>query len=301
MVRDPLSLRPEAPQPLYQQVKQFVIDGIRAGEWGDAKRLPSENFLVEQLNVSRMTVHRALRELKSEGVIIRVPGRGTFVSAEKPRSTLLETQDIAAEITSRGATYRCRVMAQDQVRADKDLAAALGVRTGDAVFHSAIVHEENGVAVQFEERWINPAVAPGYLEQDFTVRTPHRYLIMCAPITEVEHVLHAIRPDRRVREFLRLTADEPCLLLARRTWAGIGRGDAQHVHLSRRALQPRRALQGDGRSGTPGPGLDAVGGDVPPECSDARRRIATPTERREAIAASSPVMTGGVIASCRTT
>ena len=220
MVRDPLSLRPEAPQPLYQQVKQFVIDGIRAGQWGDAKRLPSENLLVEQLNVSRMTVHRALRELKSEGVIVRVPGRGTFVSAEKPRSTLLETQDIAAEITSRGAAYRCRVMAQDRVRADKDLGAALGVKVGDGVFHSAIVHEENGVAVQFEERWINPAVAPGYLEQDFTVRTPHRYLIMCAPITEVEHVLHAIRPDRRVREFLRITADEPCLLLARRTWAG---------------------------------------------------------------------------------
>jgi GntR family histidine utilization transcriptional repressor len=111
-------------------------------------------------------------------------------------------------------------MAQDRVRADKGLAAALGVKAGDGVFHSAIVHEENGVAVQFEERWINPAVAPGYLEQDFTVRTPHRYLIMCAPITEVEHVLHAIRPDRRVREFLRITADEPCLLLARRTWSG---------------------------------------------------------------------------------
>jgi len=76
MVRDPLSLRPEAPEPLYQQVKQFVIDGIRSGEWGDTKRLPSENFLVSQLNVSRMTVHRALRELKSEGVIIRVPAAG---------------------------------------------------------------------------------------------------------------------------------------------------------------------------------------------------------------------------------
>ena len=60
----------------------------------------------------------------------------------------------------------------------------------------------------------------GYLEQDFTIRTPHRYLVMCAPITEVEHVLHAIRPDPRVREFLRIEDDEPCLLLARRTWAG---------------------------------------------------------------------------------
>jgi GntR family histidine utilization transcriptional repressor len=220
MVRDPLSLRPEAPEPLYQQVKQFVIDGIRSGEWGDTKRLPSENFLVSQLNVSRMTVHRALRELKTEGVIIRVPGRGTFVSAVKPRSTLLETRDIAEEIRGRGASYGCRVIALDRTRADKEIAAALGLKPGDAVFHSAIVHEENGDPVQFEERWINPVVAPAYLEQDFTARTPYRYLIMCAAITEVEHVLHAMRPDARVREILEITDDEPCLLLMRRTWAG---------------------------------------------------------------------------------
>jgi GntR family histidine utilization transcriptional repressor len=220
MVRDPLSLRPEAPEPLYQQVKQYVIDGIRAGEWGNAKRLPSENYLVSHLNVSRMTVHRALRELKSEGVIVRVPGRGTFVSAEKPRSTLLETRDIAEEIRGRGASYRCRVIALDRAHADKEVAAALGLKPEDIVFHSAIVHEENGDPVQLEERWINPVVAPGYLEQDFTARTPHRYLIMCAAITEVEHVLHAIRPDPRVRKFLKVEADEPCLLLVRRTWAG---------------------------------------------------------------------------------
>jgi GntR family histidine utilization transcriptional repressor len=222
MSRDPLSdtLRPEAPEPLYQQVKQFVIDGIRAGEWGDEKRLPSETFLVERLNVSRMTVHRALRELKSAGVIVRVPGRGTFVSPEKPRSTLLETQDIAEEIRSRGATYGCRVEILEGVPADREIATALGLRPGDPVFHSAIVHEENGDPVQFEERWINPAVAPGYLDQDFTKRTPHRFLMMSAPLTEVEHVLHAIRPDRRVQDYLGIDADEPCLLLARRTWSG---------------------------------------------------------------------------------
>jgi GntR family histidine utilization transcriptional repressor len=222
MARDALSdlLRPEAPEPLYQQVKQFVVEGIRAGEWGNDKRLPSENYLVERLNVSRMTVHRALRELKSEGVIVRVPGRGTFVSPEKPRSTLLEIQDIAEEIRSRGSAYRCRVEILKETRADRDIAAALGLKPGDAVFHSAIVHEENGDPVQFEERWINPAVAPGYLDQDFTVRTPHRFLTMSAPITEVEHVLHAIRPDARVQEYLRIGEDDPCLLLARRTWSG---------------------------------------------------------------------------------
>jgi GntR family histidine utilization transcriptional repressor len=167
-----------------------------------------------------MTVHRALRELKSEGVIVRVPGRGTFVSPEKPRSTLLETQDIAAEIRSRGSAYSCRVEILEATPADRDTAAALGLKPGDPVFHSAIVHEENGVPVQFEERWINPAIAPGYLDQDFTRRTPHAFLTMSAAISEVEHVLHAIRPDARLRGFLRIAGDEPCLLLARRTWSG---------------------------------------------------------------------------------
>jgi GntR family histidine utilization transcriptional repressor len=214
------ALRPEAPEPLYQQVKRLIVDGIRTGAWGDQKRLPSENYLVERLSVSRMTVHRALRELKSEGVIVRVPGRGSFVSPEKPRSTLLEVQDIAEEIRARGSEYRCRVEVLEEVRADRELAQALGLKPGEHAFHSVIVHEENGEPLQFEERWINPSVAPGYLDQDFTLRTPHRFLTMSAPITEVEHVLHAMRPDPRIQEYLRIPADAPCLLLARRTWSG---------------------------------------------------------------------------------
>ncbi len=213
------TLKPESAQPLYLQVKQLVLDGIRAGEWDD-KRLPSEQYLVDRLNVSRMTVHRALRELKSEGVIVRVPGRGTFVSSEKPRSTLLETQDIAEEIRSRGSAYHCRVELLETVSADRETAAALDLKLGDSVYHSLIVHEENGAPLQLEERWINPAVAPGYIDQDFTKFTPHAFLTRSASITEVEHILHAIRPDARVQRFLHVQEDDPCLLLVRRTWAG---------------------------------------------------------------------------------
>src|SRR3982751_4340626 len=121
------ALRRESSEPLYEQVKHFVVEGIRTGAWGDSRRVPSEVLLVERLNVSRMTVHRALRELKGEGVIVRVPGRGTFISAEKPRSTLLESRDIAEEIRGRGARYRCRVIELDKAEADKDIASALGL------------------------------------------------------------------------------------------------------------------------------------------------------------------------------
>ena len=61
-------------------------------------RVPSENELVESMNVSRMTANRALRELNDEGYVERIAGRGTFVADYRSQSHLLEVQNIADEI-----------------------------------------------------------------------------------------------------------------------------------------------------------------------------------------------------------
>lgn len=58
----------------YVQVKTFITDRINKGEWNVGYRLPSENELVEQLGISRMTVHRALRELTADGIVTRAQG-----------------------------------------------------------------------------------------------------------------------------------------------------------------------------------------------------------------------------------
>ncbi|MCP3952651.1 MAG: GntR family transcriptional regulator, partial [Desulfobacterales bacterium] len=58
-------------QPLYQQIKDVVYTSIKQGKWQTGQKIPSENELVEMFSVSRMTVHRALRELTSEGILNR--------------------------------------------------------------------------------------------------------------------------------------------------------------------------------------------------------------------------------------
>lgn len=209
----------ELPIPLYEQVKQYIVDGIRSGEWAIRRRVPSEAELVSQLGVSRMTVHRALRELSASGVIVRVQGVGTFAGDTKPISTLVETGDIAEEIRNRGNIHNANVKMLETVVLDRSTALAVGLRQGQEVFHSLIVHSENGVPVQVEERWINPSIAPGYLEADFTRTTPYQFLTRAARITEVEHIIHSVRADERSRKLLKITADEPCLLLLRRTWS----------------------------------------------------------------------------------
>src|SRR5210317_2509298 len=91
-----------AAKPMYQQLKDLIIRRISSGELAPSDRVPSENDLVEAMNVSRMTANRALRELNDEGYVERIAGRGTFVSDFRSQSHLLEVQNIADEIESRG-------------------------------------------------------------------------------------------------------------------------------------------------------------------------------------------------------
>src|SRR5690606_1125353 len=95
--------------PLYQQVKDYIVGRILAGDWPEGTRVPSENVLTREQAVSRMTVHRALRELTSEGWLERVQGAGTFVDAPKPQSEVLAIRNIAEEIAARGHAHRAEV------------------------------------------------------------------------------------------------------------------------------------------------------------------------------------------------
>lgn len=211
---------PNPSSPLYERVKDYVLERIAGGDWAPSTRVPSEHELVAGLGVSRMTVHRALRELTRAGVLTRVQGVGTFVAEMRPRSALIEVRDIRREIEGRGRRHAADVIRLESVPGDAGAALEFGLPRGAKVFHSLIVHREDGTPIQLEERWVNPEVAPGYLDQDFERTTPFEYLQKVAPVTEVEHVITAVRPDDRARELLDLAEGEPCLLLRRRTWSG---------------------------------------------------------------------------------
>jgi GntR family histidine utilization transcriptional repressor len=210
----------QKPIPLYEQVKQDILSRIASGEWASGSKVPSEHALMDQFGISRMTVHRALRELSEKGVIERFQGIGTFVAAPQQRSDLISIRDIADEIESRGHAHRAEVIELDTVRANIELATNFGLNVGARIFHSVIVHFEDGTAIQLEERYINPAFAPDYLDQDFTASTPAHHLKAVSPATEVEQIIYAGAPDERAQRLLGVAASEPCLLVLRRTWVG---------------------------------------------------------------------------------
>jgi GntR family histidine utilization transcriptional repressor len=207
-----------APLPLYQQVKDYITGKINDGAMRPGTRIESEAELVACLNVSRMTVNRALRELTAEGRLKRIQGRGTFVADRKPQAALLQIQSIAEEIRGRGGSYSCTVHLLQEEKAKPSVAAAMQLKPYSPVFHSIIVHKENNIPIQLGCRYTNPEIAPSFLEQDFSRITVSEFLLSIAPVSAVEHIVEALIPDPWIRDLLEITASEPCLALHRKTW-----------------------------------------------------------------------------------
>lgn len=209
---------PAVPVALYQQIKDHVLRKISEGALAAGQRVPSEQELVQEFGVARMTVNRALRELAEQGVIVRVAGVGSFVAEEKPQSTLLRIANIGEEINQRGHDHRFKLIDMRRESASPEVSAALDMAVGASVFHLHGVHFENEVPVQIEDRYVNPRLVPDFMEQDFSAVQPSVYLVRNVQYDQIEHVVDAILPTAAQAQLLQMAPDQPCLMLTRRTW-----------------------------------------------------------------------------------
>lgn len=201
----------------YARVKHYLKDGLAAGRWPPGALMPSEAELTAQFAVSRMTVGRALRELQSEGLVDRTQGVGTFAAPLHRVASTLTIRDLHEEIESRGQTHSAEVHLAREEKAPAALAARLNLRAGARVFHTLIVHRCNGVPLQCEDRYVNPASAPEYLSVDFTRTTPTHYLLQVAPLWQAQYSIEAAPPTADEARLLGIDVAEPCLIVVRRT------------------------------------------------------------------------------------
>ncbi|MCM2295296.1 histidine utilization repressor [Rhodoferax sp.] len=204
--------------PAFQRIKAHVLGKIHAGHWKEGDAIPAEEALAREFGVSRMTVNRAIRELSDEQIVERVQGSGTYVAQQKYHATLVEIRNIADEIAARGHVHRSELHRLERLKAGDVLGRKFGLPADHTLYHSVVVHFENDQPIQVEDRFVNPVVAPDYLQQDFSTQTPNAYLMRVAPLQAVHFVIEACSPPANIREMLRMTLlQEPCLLLHRQT------------------------------------------------------------------------------------
>ena len=226
--------------PAFETIKRAVALQISKGQKKPGDRIASEAELMRQFGVSRMTANRAIRELAAQGLLTRIQGSGTRVAQLDRISSRLAIRDIHEEIIERGHLPVSKLLSAATEKSDASLAKALGLKRSAIVFHTVMIHLENGVPIQFEDRYVNPAAAPDYLNNNFELITPTHYLLEHAPLTDAHYTIEAYLPNPFEARALLIKRAQPCLLLKRRTVSG------RHIASVARLIYPGSRYSFDG-------------------------------------------------------
>ena len=153
--------RPGASVHKHVQVREYVRSLIAGAPPGTPA--PSERELVQLFGVARMTVRQALDALVGEGLLERIPGRGTFVADTRvdhvPRLT-----GFAEEMNRRGMAPGSKTLLARLESAGPGVARALEIGIGDPVVHWQRLRLADGAPMCVEDAYLAAALVPGLLE-----------------------------------------------------------------------------------------------------------------------------------------
>ena len=141
-------------------VREYVRDLLTDASPGDAA--PSERELVARFGVARMTVRQALDALVAEGLLERMPGRGTFVA--QPRARVGVLTSFTEDIRSRGMLPESQTLLARREQAGPGVARALKISEGDAVIHWRRLRRADQAVVCVEDAYLNEVLLPGFLQ-----------------------------------------------------------------------------------------------------------------------------------------
>lgn len=142
------------------QVREYVRSLV-AGE-APGSPAPSERELVNRFGVARMTVRQAMDSLVVEGLLERIPGRGTFVA--RPRRVSTPVLSFTEQMSRRGLLPESQTLLARREQAGPGVARVLGLTEGDPVIHWRRLRRADGAPMCIEDAYLNEVLLPGFLQ-----------------------------------------------------------------------------------------------------------------------------------------
>lgn len=203
--------------PLHQQLYEILRRKILQEEWVVGEMIPPEPELMEQYDLSRITVRRGLNRLADEGLITRQQGRGSFVAERTLEQGLTRIISFTEDMKQRGMTPRTKVLFSELVPAPEDVAEHLDLQTGAEMARMERLRIANNEPLSIEESFLVHSYCPGILSEDYAVG-PLREALESKfniRIMRAKQVIRAVRASARQAELLTISVRSPLLFLER--------------------------------------------------------------------------------------
>lgn len=114
--------------PAYRRLYRELRDALEKGEFREGRRMPTEAELCRRYGVSRHTVRQAFQDLVAEGLVYRVPGRGTFATHLSERGKYLRSIGAVEDLLVWSDTS-VELLRPISVEEDEEAARLLGLPT----------------------------------------------------------------------------------------------------------------------------------------------------------------------------
>jgi GntR family transcriptional regulator len=199
------------------RVREYVRELIDGADPGSPA--PSERELVQQFGVARMTVRQALDALVSEGLLERVPGRGTFV-AESRADLPGRLASYTEEMGRRGMVPSSRTLLARMEAAGPGVARALEIEEGDNVVHWQRLRLADSAPMAIEDAYLAESIVPQFLDQPLPASLYDDLRSRDLMPTWGEDSIESALARADEAELLDVAEGDPVLRIARRAFAG---------------------------------------------------------------------------------
>lgn len=203
--------------PLHKVISDWIRGEISASRLKVDDKLPSENELAHQFDVSRLTVRRALQTLEQDQLIFRSQGLGAFVKAPMPKKKLLNLNSFNEDLTDSGMNPSSKVLQKIIATPPDHVRVILGLDTQKKVVQLDRLRLGDSRAFAFDRTWL--PVFYGQLIDDKDLSTTSIYDILeneyNIPILKGCNRFDAANADAHIATHLGV-AENTALLLIRR-------------------------------------------------------------------------------------
>lgn len=241
------ALEPSA-VPLHSQVRERLRERIVDGTYEPEAKLPAESRIGAIFSVSRITVRQALSDLEKEGLIVKVPGKGTFVAAPRPSQDLARLEGFGEAMSRRGHQVVNRVTGHATLPATEQVAQRLRMKAGQDVSEIRRVRHVDDAPVSYEVTYLPPHIGERLRGENLAERDI--FLILEAdyglPLSHADIQIGAVSADAELAAALSVPPGTALLRIERLTWADGVPVDFEYLYVRGDAFQytlrlPRRA------------------------------------------------------------
>ena len=205
-------------QPLYDVVRQRILEKLQTGEWAAGGRIPTEKELGTLFSVSVGTVRKAVEELVAERVLLRRAGIGTTVALHTDAHVFDAYFNFVNAAGLRVAPGS-HLLSFKEIAADAVLAQKLSVSKGNALIRFDNLRLCDGAPAMLDRIWVSRDSFPGLDKDSFLSRPGSIYGLYQTgfniTVVRIREQVVASLPPAFVAKALKMPASSPVLKVER--------------------------------------------------------------------------------------